>query len=131
MESDQFRGTITVLPVRDIAESCAWYARTLGLETIYQHEGIYEGEETNYAIMARDGVQVHLILDESQPDAEAWTQAGNGYLYLKVRDVDAMFDEVTSRGVEVQRGMATENWGARAFLLTDPTGNAVRIEQEG
>ena len=129
MRENQFLRTITVLPVNDINESLQWFKTALGMEAVYRHEGAHEGEATNYAVMARDGVQVHLILDEPPPYASPWTKAGVGYLYLKVRDVDAMYEATVSKGVAITRALQTENWGARGFNLTDPSGNAIHIEQ--
>ena len=129
MNKGQFLRTVLVLPVNDIETAAAWYGRVLGFETVYLHEGKHEGEVTNYAILRRDEVAVHLILDEPPPYEEAWTKAGTGYLYLIVRDVDTVFEDVESQGVEITRGLQTENWGARGFNLTDPSGNAIHIEQ--
>lgn len=124
-----FLDTITVLPVRDIAASCAWYKATLGFETVYLHEGEHAGEATNYAVLRRGAVDVHLILDEPPPHRAEWTVAGRGYLYLLARDVDAIHREATSAGAAVTRGLQTESWGARAFNLADPSGNAIHVEQ--
>ena len=130
MTEKQFIRTITVLPVHDITVCSEWYEKALGLETVYLHEGDHEDEPTNYAVMVRDGVYVHLILDEPPPHDAAWTKAGSGYLYLHVRNIDEMYAEVVSRGVEVTLGLETEVWGARAFNLTDPSGNTIHVEQE-
>lgn len=120
---------LVVLPVDDIARATEWYRRVLGFETVYLHEGANAGEVTNYAIMVRDGVPVHLILDEPAPHSRPWTKAGTGYLYLQVRDVDRVFAEVAASGAQVTRGLQTENWGARGFNLADPSGNDVHVEQ--
>jgi uncharacterized glyoxalase superfamily protein PhnB len=129
MSDPQFLRTIVVLPVADIEASTEWYGRVLGFEAVYRHEGDHEGEATNYAILRREETQVHLILDEP-PHEPVWTKAGTGYLYLIVGDVDRVFDEVKSRGARIGRGLQTENWGARGFNLTDPSGNAIHIEQD-
>lgn len=129
MSEQQFLRTIPVLPVRDIAEATAWYERSLGFETVYLHEGEHAGEATNYAILRREQVEVHLILDEPPPHEQAWTKAGTGYLYLMVRNVDEAHSEVRRRGVEVRRGPQTEVWGARAFNLADPSGNVIHVEE--
>ena len=128
--SDQLTRTVTVLPVRDIGASVRWYHDALGLKTAYLHEGDDKDEPTNYAILSRGKVQVHLILDEPPPHEQPWTKAGSGYLYLFVQDVDAMFSEVQTRGVAITRGLQPEAWGARGFNLTDPSGNAIHVEQE-
>jgi uncharacterized glyoxalase superfamily protein PhnB len=130
MADGQFRRTITVLPVRDIAEAVRWYEMSLGMETVYLHEGATEDEATNYAVLSRDGVEVHCILDEPPPHEMAWTKAGTGYLYLKVQDVDAFCQEVLGREVPIARELQTENWGARGLNLADPIGNHIHIEQE-
>ncbi len=129
MPAPQFLRTITVLPVRDIAEATAWYERALGFDTVYLHDGSTPEEVTNFAILSRDGLNVYLILDEPPPYAAPWTKAGVGRLHLVVRDVDAVFEEVTVAGVDIARGLETENWGARGFNLTDPSGNSIHIEQ--
>lgn len=129
MGQPQLLRTNTVLPVHDIPTATAWYEKALGFETVYLHEGRDASEVTNYAILRRDGLDVHLILDEPPPDQAAWTKAGTGYLYLIVRDVDAVFAEVKATGVAIARGLATDNWGARGFNLTDPSGNAIHVEQ--
>jgi uncharacterized glyoxalase superfamily protein PhnB len=129
MDAPQVLGAIVVLPVDNIARATEWYGRVLGFETVYLHEGTKVGEVTNYAIMVRDGVAVHLILDEPPPHDRPWTKAGTGYLYLQVRNVDEVFAEVAAGGGKVRRGVQTESWGARSFNLTDPSGNDIHIEQ--
>lgn len=126
---DPFVRTITVLPVADIAAACGWYERALGFATVYLHEGSDETEATNYAVLRRGNLDIHLILDEPPPHRTAWTVAGTGYLYLMVRDLDAVYAEVQASGIPITRGPAIENWGARGFNLTDPSGNAIHVEQ--
>ena len=130
MAEKLFLEAITVLPVDDIYKASAWYEKALGLKTVYLHEGKDDGEVTNYAVMVRDGIHVHLILDEPPPHNAPWTKSGTGYLYIKVEDVDAIYLEVKAAGIDITRDLETENWGARGFNLTDPSGNAVHIEQD-
>ena len=126
----QLLRTITVLPVRDIVVACAWYERALGLRTIYLHEGASEEEPTNYAVMIQDDVQIHLILDEPPPYSGTWTQAGTGYLYLRVRNVVSLHTEILERGIVLERPIEEASWGAVGFELRDPDGNLIRIENE-
>lgn len=129
MEQKQFINTIIVLTVDDIAKCCGWYGETLGLKTVYLHEGENENEVTNYAVLKRDGVEIHLILDELPQHGETWTKAGTGYLYLKVKDIEGIFQQVKSSGATITRDLQKENWGAMGFNLTDPSGNSVHLEQ--
>ncbi len=126
----QFSRTIPVLPVRDIEAACTWYAKALGLVTTYRHQGTHAGERTNYAVLMRDGVEIHLILDEPAPYANTWTKAGTGYLYLRVKDVESVCEEVQATGIKLESGLETASWGAKGFEFRDPDGNLLRIEQE-
>ena len=118
-----------VIPVRDIYDTTAWYERVMGFETRYIH-GRGRRDETedfaNYAIMVRDTAEVHFIMDEG---GAIWTRSGTGYLYLRVRDVEAVYAGVKSQDVTITRELRVENWPARGFNLKDPSGNDVHIEE--
>lgn len=118
-----------VLPVSDMTAAREWYARALGFETVYLHRDPVEDPEGNYAILRRDGAEVHLLLDEP-PRPHAWTTPGTGYLFLLVHGVDGVFEQARSAGVAITRELAREDWGARAFLLTDSSGNLVRVAED-
>jgi uncharacterized glyoxalase superfamily protein PhnB len=129
MADSQFLKTTIILPVSDIYETIAWYETALGFQSRYIHGSGRRDEAedfANYAIMNRDSVEVHFILDEG---GAVWTRAGTGHLGLTVRDVDAVYAEVQSSGVAIARNLQQENWPARGFDLKDPSGNAVHIEQ--
>ena len=129
MGEPQFLKATVVLPVSDIYDTNAWYERVLGFETLYIH-GKGRRDETedfaNYAILSRDAVQVHFILDEG---GAVWTRSGTGYLYIIVRDVDTVYAAVKSLGIPITRELEHENWPARGFNLKDTNGNEVHIEQ--
>jgi uncharacterized glyoxalase superfamily protein PhnB len=129
MSEAQFLRTTLILPVSDIYDTIAWYERALGFQSRYVHGGGRRGEAedfANYAIMGRDAVEVHFILDEG---GAVWTRSGTGHLGLTVRDVDAAYAEVKSQDIPIARELQHENWPARGFGLRDPSGNEVHIEQ--
>ena len=129
MNEVQFLKTTVILPVSDIYDTIAWYERALGFQSRYIHGSGRRGEAqdfANYAIMTRDAVEVHFILDEG---SAVWTRAGTGHLGLTVRDIDVVFADVRARDIPIARGLQRENWPARGFNLTDPSGNEVHIEQ--
>ncbi len=111
-----------------------WYERVLDFETTYLNSDPVEDPEGNYAILKSDSAELHLILDEmNDPSAERdhpWTIAGTGYLFLIVCGVDAVFERVQAQGIAIRRGIETEDWGARAFQLTDPSGNLILVADE-
>jgi catechol 2,3-dioxygenase-like lactoylglutathione lyase family enzyme len=128
MSQPNFLRAVLVLPVREMKEARTWYADTLGFETVYLHDDPEDDPEGNYAILRREGAEVHLIRDEP-PREHSWTTAGSGYLFLLVEGIDALFAQVTGKGIEIRRGIVEEDWGARAFQLTDPSGNLIRIAE--
>ncbi len=129
MGTDQFLKTTIILPINDVDDTIAWYERVLGFKTRYIHGSGRRGERedfANYAIMSRDAIEVHFILDEGGP---VWTRSGTGHLGITVRDVDAVYADVQSKGVPFTQPLQKQNWPARGFNLADPSGNAVHIEQ--
>lgn len=133
MSSASFIHATLVLPVSDMKRSCDWYARALGFQTIYLHNDPVEDPEGNYAILRRDTADVHLLLDETSRGhsrGHPWATAGTGYMFLTVRGVDEIFRHVAEQGVPITRGIMTEPWGARAFQLTDPSGNLILVAED-
>jgi uncharacterized glyoxalase superfamily protein PhnB len=129
MSEPQFLKTRIILPVGDIYDTIAWYERALRFKTVYIHGSGRRGDAedfANYAIMTRDLVEVHFIMDEGGP---VWTRAGTGHLGLTVSDVDDVYADVKSRGTSIARELQRENWPARGFELNDPSGNVVHVEQ--
>lgn len=129
MNETRFIRSVLVLPVKDMTLSRAWYSSTLGFETAFLNSDPDDDPEGNYAILRRDGAEVHLILDEA-PREHPWTNAGTGYLFLLVRGVDGAFTHAKDSGVTITREIRLESWGARAFQLTDPSGNLILVAEE-
>ena len=48
---------------------------------------------------------------------------GNDSVYVVCDNPDALFEQATSRGAEVVRGLADEDYGSRGFTVRDPEGN--------
>lgn len=132
MSATQFISAQLVLPIRNMPESCAWYVRALDFEVVFLNTDPEDDPDGNYAILRRDAAEVHLILDELPPGEareHPWTMAGTGYLFLTVRGVDEVYAQVQARGISLTRPMETEAWGARAFRLTDPSGNLILVAE--
>ena len=123
-----FVSAIVVLPVSQMKQARQWYALALGFETAYLNSDPEEDPEGNYAILRRDSAEVHLFLDEP-PREHPWSTAGTGYLYLIVEGLDAVFQKVEASGVPVTRQIQKQDWGARAFQLTDPSGNLILVAE--
>ena len=129
MNDPSFVRATLVLPVKDMQEARHWYADALGFETAYLHDDPVDDPQGNYAILRRDVAEVHLILDEP-PRSHPWTTAGTGYLFLIVKGVEALYQQVQDRGVPLTRALQEETWGAQAFQLTDPSGNLILVAED-
>ena len=114
-------GHATVLLVRDVAESLAWWRDGLGFET-----GVYEAEPDHYGYAERDGVHVHVAACFEPAPNSARFPPDMFDLYVWAVDVDAMHAEVVERGVaEILHGPVDQAYGLREFRVRDPNGYVV------
>ncbi|HEY1548436.1 MAG TPA: VOC family protein [Kofleriaceae bacterium] len=102
--------------VADVRRAAAYY-ETLGFTTAYVH-----GEPAFYALVTRDDVGlnlrfVHAPVIDRQRDGDLLSAN------IVVDDVDALFVELVSRGVDFAQRLQTQPWGASDFIVCDPDGN--------
>ena len=50
---------------------------------------------------------------------------------VTVSDPDALFADFAAAGADFARGLGTEPWGARAFIVRDPDGNLLYFAGPG
>jgi catechol 2,3-dioxygenase-like lactoylglutathione lyase family enzyme len=112
-----FRQVFPVLPVRDIARSCEFYASKLGFSVYFKIE-----TKPGYARVGRDDVEIHL----QWHDPEEWKLCDRPMLRFMVEDVDALFDEYKDKGVFHERTALRDTpWGTREFAFFDPDRNGL------
>lgn len=101
-----------VLPVNDVEETIKWYEEKLGFHTDFTWE-----EPATYAVISRDGIKIHLTKkdDDFQPSRV------HTALYVFVFEVDEVFEEFKSKGVDA-REPQTYDYGMRDFDLYDLNG---------
>src|SRR5262252_8899757 len=98
-------GTATVLTVRDIAASVAYYRDALGFAVTFEY-----GEPTFYACLCRDEAALHLIAAN-----KTRRLPGHGGLCIFVKDVDALHAEFVARGAKVVKPPQDYDYGMRDF----------------
>ena len=81
-------GAAAVFVVQDVLRSVEHYRDVLGFHTEFTY-----GEPTFYAGVERDDLVIHL-----QAASETKRQPGQGAVYVFVTDVDALYQELKSRG---------------------------------
>ena len=116
----QLHAVATVFVVKDVAKSVEHYRDALGFRTEFAY-----GEPTFYAGVERDNVLIHL-----QSASETKRQAGHGALYVFVSDVDALYDELKSRGARTINAPKDYPYGMRDFDVHDLDGNQLGFGME-
>jgi len=113
-------GAATVFVVQDALRSVEHYRDVLGFHTEFTY-----GQPTFYAGVERDGVTIHL-----QAAAETKRQPGQGTVYVFVTDVDALFQELKSRGARTLNEPQDYPYGMRDFAINDLDGNQLCFGME-
>jgi len=111
----------TYFPVTDVAALGAYYESVLGFRREYA-----AGEPPEFAIYARDAAAVML---RRVPDAALLrpneAQGGTWDLFCWVRDLDALYGELTSRGASIAYEPTQQPYGMREFAVRDPAGHVL------
>lgn len=119
-------GYLTLLFVRDIKRSRDFYENVIGLE--FEH-----GNDNSAAFKL--GPDALLLLDHSgaddllsPADVDHGTPHGaTSVTVTAVDDVDALYEELRSKGVEFIRAPEDRWWGMRCAHFKDPDGNVWEI----
>jgi uncharacterized glyoxalase superfamily protein PhnB len=106
-------GAATVFVVQDVLRSVEHYRDVLGFRTEFTY-----GQPTFYAGVERGAVVIHL-----QAASETKRQPGQGAVNIFVTDVDALYQELKSRGATTLNEPKDYAYGMRDFDINDLDGN--------
>ena len=121
----RFLRTAPVYPVEDVESAVEWYTSVLGFESLYLNRDPEGDDPTNYAVLARGEVRLHLVRR-----AEAAPFEGRAMALFEIDDVDALHDVLREKQVFIQAALQDQPWG-RDFSIEDPDGNRVWFNQPG
>jgi catechol 2,3-dioxygenase-like lactoylglutathione lyase family enzyme len=107
------RDAATLFVVQDVLRSVEHYRDVLGFRVEFTY-----GEPTFYAGVERDSVAIHL-----QAASETKRQPGHGAINVFVNGVDALYQELKSRGARTTEEPADRPYGMRDFDIVDLDGN--------
>ena len=107
------REAATLFVVQDALRSVEHYRDVLGFSVEFTY-----GEPTFYAGVERDNVAIHL-----QAASETKRQPGHGAINVFVTGVDALYEELRSRGARTREEPADRPYGMRDFDIVDLDGN--------
>jgi len=104
-----------VFRTTDLAAAHAYYRDKLLFETRFEWKDS-EAELVRYAIVGRDGIELHLTaISEARPSVA----------YCFVVDVAGYYAEVKAAGANITEAIADQPWEMREFETRDPDGNVL------
>ena len=113
---EQFYQGAPVLLVPDVPAAAAFYRRTLGFKSD-------PGADTpEYTVVGRDSAALHLARGERAPTGVR--------LFFWVSNVDALYEDVVSRGVPIDVPIGTRPYRVRDFSIRDPNGVVLVLGQD-
>ena len=96
----------------------AFYVDGLGFKVDWEHR--FEPGLPVFASLTRDGLS--LFVTEHAGDCQV-----GGAAYLVVDDVDALFREISRRGIKAAEPPGDTEWHVREMTVVDPDGNRLRF----
>ena len=110
--------------VDDLSIAIAYYRNRLSFELDFEYESFY-------ASVSRDGFSVHLkCAPKTVADRAHRKQNEHLDAYVGVRGIEALFDELTSKGADIIRPLEQRPWGCKDFYVEDPDGYILCFSEE-
>ncbi len=119
MAAARLNPAIPQLPSGDIDRTAAFFEAVLGFTiaaTFIEH---------GHLIVRRELAEIHFWRTENEQ--QALTIAGQSSCYIRVENVESLFDEFKAAGAPFGYELTNQPWGMREMQVTDPYGNAIRF----
>lgn len=108
------------LVVEDVVKTAEYYRDTLGFSVLS-----YFAEPPVYAIVQRDGVEIHFGRAENGTISNQKVRSGSFDLYIWVSDIDAVFEELKSAGAVILEGPVKRVYNSTEVIVNDCNGYAL------
>lgn len=109
---------ISIVPVRDVRATAAFYADTLGFETVEVYD------DPGFGIVRRDSAVIHLLGTDDAGALEA--TATNIAIYIWVNGLDRLWSALAPALESLPEGRVRapfdQPYGVREFHVKDPDG---------
>lgn len=115
-----FKSIAPQLVVTDVVKTAEYYRDVFGFRQL----GFF-GEPPVYAIVQRDGVEIHFGKAERNGTSNAEGRSGSFDLYIWVSDIDAVFDELKAAGAEIVEGPVRRAYDSVEVVVKDCNGYAL------
>ena len=125
------------LPHDDPDDSLAFYRDTLGFEVRNDvgYRGLRwitvgpAGQPGTSIVLHPPGADPGVTDDERRVIAEMMAKGTYAGINLATRDLDATFERLQARDVDVVQEPTDQPWGIRDCAFRDPAGNMIRIQE--
>jgi uncharacterized glyoxalase superfamily protein PhnB len=104
------------MPAVDVRAAVEYYVEKLGFELTSATP------ESEYAIVERDGVAIHLFSDRPRHHSGV-------ALHAFVDEIESLYAELAARGAEITQTIERKPWGNRDFRVRDLFGNELKFTE--
>jgi uncharacterized glyoxalase superfamily protein PhnB len=111
--ADRIRTASSIINVEDVLATLLWYQGKLGLQVEFAW-----GDPVVHGSICAGTSTFHF--SRSEP-----TSPTTSYMTLYVTELDELYADIASQGVEVVQPPETMEWGMRAFMIRDCNGALV------
>jgi len=119
--NSKITGSRYVLAVNNLATSADFYKNKLGFQTLW--------EEGGWHFLIRDDIKI--MLGECPDDKPASEINSHSYFaYLEVDNIDMLYKEYQSKGVEVLSSIENKPWGQREFSIRTIDGHRITLGEK-
>ena len=118
-----FKFAIPVLHVTSSVAAEQFYCERLGFTQSFAYRP-FGGADPCYMGLTRDNVELHL-------SSFSGDGVAGGVVFLGVRDVDELHQELTANGVTIDLPPTDQSWGNREMYVHDGDNNSIRFVHRG
>lgn len=113
---------IPQLPSGDILKTKDFFVDRLGFEVLAEYAA------QKFLILKRGEAEIHF--SQSPDEAHAFTIGRESSCYIRVQNIEILFQEFKDRGAPFRYELTKQPWGMNEMQVDDPYGNAIRFGEE-
>ena len=84
--------------------------------------------EYNHLIVRRGRTEIHFW--RAPTETEAQSIASQSSCYIRVKNIEALFEELKKNGAPFAYELTKQPWGMKEMQVNDPYGNAIRFGEQ-
>ncbi|GGF91014.1 hypothetical protein GCM10010912_40070 [Paenibacillus albidus] len=119
---------VITLFVEDLQRVRAFYQEVFGFSAVYEDD---VSAVFNFGNMSINLLNISEAYDLIHPGTVAIPESGSSFQFtIRVDNVDAVWNELKTRGVALLNGPVDRPWGVRTAAFTDPAGHVWEIAEQ-